>query len=256
MSDRQASLQELLVASFQSQINNAYTALPCIVVAVRDSLNGQMVDIQPTINQKMKDGTTKERPVILGVPVSFQVSNSSGLTFPISVGDTGMAIFSMRSMEAWKGGNGRPATPLNYAKMDKSDAIFLPGIQPPGNAVNNPAKRTWPHSTDDTVLVHNIGSGNETEIRLLKAGGIVINTNQDVGVNCKNANVVAQENITLDCQVLDVTANSATMDINTTTWIGDINHTGTINNTGAITSNTVTLSTHTHASSPPPTPGT
>ena len=216
MSDRSGSLQEVLVAAFQNQMSNVNTAIPCIVVAVRDSLNGAMVDIQPTVNQRFKDGEVKERPVILGIPVSFPVSSTAGLTFPIKVGSTGIAVFSMRNLDAWKNSSGRPTTPLNFAKFDKGDAMFIPGIQPPGESVNNPSKRTWPHSTEDVVLVNNIGTANECEVRLKASGDIVINTNQNVEVNCKNANVTAQENVdvicqnvTVDCDIADVTGTAS-----------------------------------------------
>src|ERR1043165_4620453 len=107
-----AAIQSTMMSAFDSQINNLYTSIPCIVVAVRDGLNGQMVDIQPTINQKQQDGTVAERPVVAGVPVSFPVSSTAGFTFPIKVGSTGIAIFSMRNMDGWKAGNGRPSSPM------------------------------------------------------------------------------------------------------------------------------------------------
>lgn len=252
MSDREGSLQEVLVAAFQNQMSNVHTAIPCIVVAVRDSLSGAMVDIQPTVNQRFKDGTTKERPVLLGIPVSFPVSSSAGLTFPIKVGTTGIAIFSMRNLDAWKNGSGRPTTPLNFAKFDKGDAIFIPGIQPPGVNVNNPNKRTWTHSTEDTVLVNNIGTGQECEVRLKASGDIVINTNQNVEVNCKNANVTATQDISLACVNLDVTATTATFAIPNTEWIGNINHTGNYTMSGTLMFNGLNFSTHDHIPGPGP----
>lgn len=247
MSDREPSLQELLVASFNSQMNNMYTAIPCVVLAIRDNLEGQEVDIQPSINQRLRDGTTKERPAILGVPVSFQVSSTAGFTFPINVGDTGLAIFSMRNMDAWKSGSGRPTTPLNFAVMDKGDAIFLPGIQPPSVAVNNPSKRMWSHSTSDAVLVNNIGTGQEVEVRLKANGNVVINTQQDVEVNCETATVNANSSIELN-------ATSMTVDVANTTWIGNITMTGTY------ILDSVNMNLHTHpilsgSSAPGPTGG-
>lgn len=253
MSDRSGSLQEVLVAAFQNQANQINTAIPCIVVAVRDSLNGAMVDIQPTVNQRFKDNTTKERPVILGVPVAFPVSSTAGLTFPIKVGSTGIAIFSMRNLDAWKNSSGRPTTPLNFAKFDKGDAMFIPGIQPPGESINNPSKRTWTHSTEDVVLVNNIGTGNECEVRLKASGDIVINTNQNVEVNCKSANVTALEDITLACVNLDVTATTATFDIGSTSWLGAINHTGNYTMSGGVaTFNGLVFNTHDHIPGPGP----
>lgn len=248
-------IQDVLTSAFNSQMQNLYTAIPCIVVNVRDGLNGSMVDIQPTINQKFKDGTVKERPVIQGIPVSFPVSSTAGMTFPIKSGDTGMAIFSMRNMDGWKSGNGRPVSPTNFAKMDKGDAIFLPGIQPPSMAVNNPGKHVLTHDTKDTVMFANLGAA-ECEVRLKADGSIEINTsNQPITVNCSDATVNANGAINLNAQTM-------TVDCPVTTWIGDINLQGNLTQignytmTGVATFNGVIFNTHRHAPSlvPPTNP--
>ncbi len=234
------AIQDVLTSAFQSQMNNVHTALPCIVVAIRDGLNGQMVDIQPTINQKFQDGGVKERPVILGVPVAFPVSSTAGFTFPIKVGSTGIAVFSMRNMDGWKAGNGRPASPGNFAKMDKGDAMFIPGLQPPGMAVNNPAKHILTHDTNDAVLFQNLG-GVESEVRLKADGSIEVNTsNQNVIINCSNAIVNANESIELNSPTM-------TVDVGSTTWIGSINHIGDYTQTGTYTLNTVNINLHVHS---------
>ena len=244
-------LEELLKSSFQSQMNNVYTAIPCIVLTVYANGNTMMVDIQPTINQKMKDGVTKERTPILGVPTSFPVSKTAGFTFPISVGDTGLAIFSMRSMDTWKAGNGRQAAPSNFGKMDKSDAIFIPGIMPPGESVNNPALHVWSHDPMDAVVWNNLGSDTECEVRLKADGSIKISTRQPITVDCLKATVNATESIALN-------APQMTVDVDNTTWIGGINligdltHSGAYGSTGTATFNGIIFSTHKHGASPPP----
>lgn len=250
-SEAVAAIQSTMVSAFSSQMQNLYTIIPCIVVAVRDGLNGQMVDIQPTINQLEQDGTVKERAVIPGVPVSFQVSKKSGFTFPIEVGDTGTAMFSMRNMDGWKGGNGRPSSPTNFAKMDKSDAIFLPGIQPPGIAVNNPAKHVLTHDTKDTVLFGNLG-GAEAEIRIRADGSIGITTsNMPVIINGSDVTVNATTSLSFNTPNL-------TVDADVTTWIGSINLQGTLTQignytmTGVATFNGVVFNTHRHAPSTVP----
>lgn len=250
-SEAVAAIQNTIVSAFDSQMQNIYTIIPCIVVAVRDSLAGQVVDIQPTINQKMQDGTVAERPTIGNVPVSFQVSKKAGFTFPIEVGDTGTAMFSMRNMDGWKAGNGRPASPMNFAKMDKGDAIFLPGIQPPGVAVNNPAKHVLTHDTRDTVIFANLG-GAESEVRLKVDGSIEINTsNQPVVINCSDATVNASASINLNAQTM-------TVDVPTTTWIGNIVHQGNYAHTGNYTGvgiqtfNGIIFSAHDHIPGPGP----
>lgn len=234
-----AAIQSTIMSAFDSQMNNVYTIIPCIVVAVRDGLNGQMVDIQPTINQKQQDGTVAERPTIGGVPVSFQVSKKAGFTFPIEVGDTGTALFSMRNMDGWKAGNGRPSSPANFAKMDKGDAIFLPGIQPPGMAVNNPAKHILTHDPRDTVIFGNLG-GVEAEVRIKVDGSIEINTsNQPVIINCSDATINASSSINLN-------APTMTVDVANTLWIGDVVQQGNWTQTGTYVLNTININLHKH----------
>lgn len=244
-------MQDLIISSFDSQMNNVYTAIPCVVVAVRDGLNGSMVDIQPSINQQFKDGTVKERPTIYGVPVSFPVSSTAGITFPIKVGATGMAHFSMRSMDNWKSGNGLPSTPANQGKMSQSDAVFYPGIQPQGMSVNNPSKHSLVHSTDDVVVFQNL-SGVESEVRLKADGSIEVNTsNRPVIVNCSTATVTATDEINLNTPQLNVNAINTTWAGNMT-FTGNITQTGNYTGTGVQTFNGVIFSTHKHGTSPPP----
>lgn len=226
-------MQELLNSATSTALNNIHTAIPCIIVNVRDNLNTQMVDVQPTINQKLVDDTVKERPVILGVPVVFPASKSSAFTFPIEKGDTGLLVFSMRNLDAWKAGRGYPATPLNAAKFDKGDAIFIPGLQPPSEAVNDPSKRLWAHSTEDTVVSHNIGTAQEVELRLKANGDLQINSNGHVKVTSQSAEVVTE---------------SLVIDATNTQWLGNVQWLG-----GAFTFNGIPFATHTHSGV---TPGT
>lgn len=234
---RTPSLQELMVASFESQMSNIYTTIPCIVLAV--DLEKSTADIQPSINQRLPDGTVAERPVIMGVPISFQASNTAAFTFPISVGDTGTAIFSMRDMEGWLTGNGRPTTPLNDGRMDKNDAIFLPGIQPPSMTINNPVTRVLPHNVHDAVIVNNIGTSDEVEVRLKASGDIVINApTKDVTVNCKTSTVNASQSLTLDSPDISL--------------FGNITHNGNWTGVGTYSFNGIIFGTHKHGISPGP----
>ena len=239
-----SEMQDLLIAAFNSQMNNVHTALPCVVVQIQGP---DRVAIQPAINQKFKDGGTKERPVVVNVPVSFPVSKTGGMTFPVKPGDTGMAIFSMRSIEAWKNSDGYPSTPLNYAKMDKQDAMFIPGLQTSSTSSNNPAKHSWSHSIEDTVMFAGLGTSNEVEVRLQPSGNVLIRTNQDVSVECDNASVVANTSASITTPTLSIDAQN-------TTWIGDCTWTGNVTHTGVFSFNGVIFSSHRHApSTVPPT---
>lgn len=231
-----SEMQDVLTAAFQSQMNNLYTAIPCIIVSIAGPSS---VNIQPAINQKMKDGGVKERPVILGVPVSFPVSKTAGFSFPIKPGDTGIAVFSMRSIDAWKTSDGYPTSPLNFAKMDKSDAMFIPGIQTSSTSVNNPEKHVWDHSVEDAVMFNGLGTANEAEVRIKQNGDILIRTNQKVSVECDEATVVANTSASITTPLL-------TIDAQETTWTGNVTH------VGAFSFNGIIFSTHKHGTSPPP----
>ena len=239
------SLQEFANAAFDYQTNNLYTAMPGIVVTVRDNFNQLSVDVQPSVNIKNKDGTTKERPTVLNVPVQMPSSSTAALTFPVNVGDPVLLVYSMRSVDNWKRGEGRPATPNDSRKFDKRDCIAIPGIWPFGQSINNPSVRVWTHSTGDLVISNNIG-GTENEVRLYQGGNITINTNQDVAVNCNNATITARADITLDCANLDVTAGTATFAIGETNWVGNISHTGNYTLVGTATFNSIVFDTHKH----------
>lgn len=246
------SLQELMTASFDYQTNNLYTAAPGVVVAVRNNLEELSVDVQPTVNILNKDKTTKERPVVLNVPVQMPSSSLAALTFPINVGDPVLLVYSMRSLDVWKRSEGKPTVPSDNRKFDKRDCFAIPGIWPFGRSVNKPSTRIWPHDTNDLVITNNIGTDAENEVRLHKNGDITINTNKDVFVNCNNASVVAQADITLNSATLDVTADTATFAIGETTWVGNISQSGNYTGTGTQTFNGIVFSSHVHGASPPP----
>lgn len=249
---RDASLQELLGSSFNTQMTNVYTAIPGIVVTVRNNLEDMTLDVQPSVNVKTKQGEIKERPVVVNVPFQFPASSVAALTYPINVGDSVLLIFSMRGLDTWKRSNGGVVTPTDFRKFDKRDCFAIPGVFPSSKSINDPAKRVWPHSTQDTVLVSNIGKPSETEVRILQGGGVVINTNQDVVANCTNASINAQQAINLSSSSLNITAGVASISIGNTTWAGNIEHTGNYTMAGTATFNGIAFDTHKHGTSPPP----
>jgi hypothetical protein len=254
-----AAIQDTVNSAFDYKMESVNTAIPCIVIAVRDNGSGQMVDIQPTINQKLQDGSVKERPPIYGVPISFPVSSKAGMTFPIEVGTTGTAIFSMRDMAAWKAGNGRPSTPQTAGKMSASDAMFYPGIQPPGSAINDPAKHVLTHSTSDTVMFSNLG-GVEAEVRIKADGSIEVNTsNQPVTINCSVANINFSEEMnvvgpTMNVDVPSINFTGNITHIGNTTQTGSYSHNGNYTGIGVQTFNGIIFSAHVHISSVPGSP--
>ena len=230
---REASLQETLTSAFEYQMENVYTAIPAIVITVREEFKELSVDVQPTINIKTLSGEIVERPPILNVPVQMPIFKRGGLTFPVSVNDTVLLVFSMRGLDLWKRSAGYPSSPSDFRKFDKRDAVAIPGVFPFQNSPNNPAKHIWPHSTQDVVLVNNLGTDGETEVRILNGGGVVVNTKLNAEINCMNATVTASNEIGLY-------AASMTVNVASTTWNGNI-----VQN-GNYTLGSILVNTHTH----------
>jgi hypothetical protein len=242
---QEASLEQLLVDSFDHQIAGLYTAMPATIVTIKDNLNTLMIDAQPSVNINYLDGRVAERPPILNIPVIFPTSSTSALTFPLRVGDPVWLMFSMRGLDAFKAGNGKPSTPTDFRKFNVQDAVAIPAPWPQSMSPNNPSKRVWDHSTEDMVMVHNIGTGNECELRLKADGVIQVRTSQDVEVLGKSVTVNATDS-------LNFNAPLATFDVAETTWIGNISQSGNYTGIGIQSFNGIIFSTHKHGSSPPP----
>lgn len=228
---RDVSLPEVLNDAFNYQASKMYTAIPCIVLTVHTSLTDCRIDVQPSINTLYKNDVVEEHPPILSVPVMFPSSSTSALTFPINVGDTVLCVFSQKGIDNFKKGSGSPTRPVDFRRFDKRDAIAIPGLFPFGKSVNNPARRTWAHSTSDMVVAHNLGKGNEVEVRLHQNGNLTINTNSKVTVNCNN---------------VEVNSNSGTFNINNCVWNGAVTFNGNITHNGVYSLDGITMNSHRH----------
>lgn len=255
MSLREPTLVEALNNHFEYSMSNTYTAIPGVVVSVKNM--GQMtVDVQPSVNVRSADGLdVAERPPILNVPFHMPVTKEGGLTYPISAGTPVFLIFSMRGMDSWKRGNGYPTTPTDNRMFDIRDCVAVPGLYPGGQSPNDPGKRTNSHSPDDVVLVHGIGTGSECEIRLKADGSVIVNTNNKVTINTNEAEINASNTVvnspTLFNGPVTMTqgmtlggGTGATMSI-----VGNIEHTGDFaSEGGAMTHDDVNVgSTHVHS---------
>lgn len=211
MANRTPSLEEAQKASFEYNMSSVYTSIPAIVVSVKD-LGQQRIDVLPAINQRSRDGEEEaQRAAILNVPLQMPVTQLGGLTFPINVGDSVYLHFSMRGLDVWKRNSIKPTTPSDVRQFDKRDCIATPGSYPFGESPNGSGKRTHSHSTNDVVLVHNIGTGSEVEIRLKPNGDVFINSPTKVTVNCVDAEVNADSSVVANTNNAEVNASLTTI---------------------------------------------
>lgn len=213
-----------------------FTGMPAVITGV--NLDSMSVNVQPAINEMYSSGEVEEFPEILSVPLIMPGSKKALVSFPVEVGDTVMLMFSQRSMDNFKLGNGRPTQPNDSRKHDMQDAVAIPGLFTFGNSANKPSSRKWSHNTKDVVIVANIG-GNEAEIRLAESGDITMNTEFKVNVNAKEINLTATSSITIDTPTMNINAD-------TTNWSGNIVHTGNYTQTGSSTFNGIVFATHKH----------
>lgn len=235
--------EKLLYASFWKEMSKVYTSIPARVVAVRQNLEECIVDVQPVINTLRKDGRDEEWGTILNVPVLFPCSSTSAFTFPINNGDPVLLHFSMRNIENFINGDGSPAAPNNFSKFDQNDAVAIPCLMPKVKSINNPSNRTLAHDTKDAVLVHNIGTPNEVEIRFKPDGTLKIYSPTKIYAEAPLIEAVTDD-------LIVTVSSSATVSSPTTDWDGNINITGNVAVTGGVSATTsVSAPTVTAASS-------
>lgn len=222
-------LTELLVNSFQHQIHNVYTSIPCVIINIKN-IEEQRVDVQPAINIITPEGEYKPHPPILSVPVMFPSTSTSALTLEINTGDEVLCTFSQRCIDLFKN-NGGIVNPLDLRKFDKRDAVAIVGLSSFNKAANKSSRRMLAHNPRDVVLAHNIGSGKEVEIRLGKDGSVKITTSTKITVNAKTAEVNA-----------DTTTVNGDATVNGNVYVnGDMSVDGNITCTQTVTATTDVL---------------
>jgi hypothetical protein len=220
------SLEGLIAAHMKVNTHKQYTSGPAIVLRVYGAGEKQMVDIQPVVSRILSSGLPEDQPPISGVPVIFPGSLTSQFSFPINVGDTVLAVFCGSDIENFKIGDGRPLGAKTARKQSMMDAVAIPGLFPFSKARNNPALRNLPHNTMDAVIVHNIGTSGECEIRLKENGDVKVTTPALFEVQCKDMKVVASNSISLKAATMAV-------DVPVSTWTGALTQVGNYTQTGA-----------------------
>lgn len=162
----------------------------------------QKADIKIDMQELYQNGTSLDYPVLSGVPVIFPRCGGASITMPISRGDTCLVMFLDRDSTAWLLG-GKNVKPKSMRSHHLSDAVAIMGLCPFTN--KSPAK----NNTD--MLISFDGS-----FVTLKPKGIIDITSakeinvktEGVIINCKNANVTAEESIDVTCKNVTVKASS------------------------------------------------
>ena len=219
MSD--VTLESLMEAWWEYKQRNLYSMQPARIVQVRD-MGELRVDVELLINSVFPGFIDDVAcPPILHVPLWMPSFDSSAITFPVQQGTPVMCLFSQRCLDKFKGGSTTPEAPLDLRTFDKRDAVAIPGLWPFEQSINQATKRTLPHSTEDMVVAHNIGTPLECEVRLKNTGAIEITSATQVSVKAQTADVTALASATITAPLVGVVAaTSVAVTSPTFTWNG------------------------------------
>ncbi|MNE29945.1 hypothetical protein D3C80_1234420 [compost metagenome] len=226
-------ITDIIRTQFKIDQQDMWTAVPCIVTNVVNNMEEQRVDVRPSVVTLLKDGSGDDNPDILGVPVIFPGSMSSLISFPINAGDTVLCVFASRSIDNFKIGSGQPTVANDMRRFSDQDAIAIPGLFSFSKSINRPGVRKFPHNSNrDLCISHNVGSGTEVSLILKQDGNVEVKTDFDI----------------LFQSGRKIALNAPQMEVNvpTTTWVGNIEHTGNYTITGVATFNGIPFDTHKH----------
>lgn len=124
--DPDESLNELI----RHEIHEIHTSQPCEVVKFNKSEGTVSIKlgVLRDITGEAVDVFTLSR-----VPVIYPCTSKFKMTFPLDVGDTGLAVFCESSIDRWltrpSGSNRGYQNPKDVRMHDYSDAVFIPGLK-------------------------------------------------------------------------------------------------------------------------------
>jgi hypothetical protein len=190
------------------------------------------VDVEMLSLRYDDDGETQDDAPILGVPLYMPSSSTSGITYPVSVGDTVLCIVSETDITNYKIANSQTDVPiraLTNLRFDAQNAIAIPYDK----RSNKSATRTLAHDVKDLSIVHNRGTALECRVLFKADGNLEVESPFTVTVKAQDINLEAANSISL-------TAQTMTINVPNTTW------TGNYALAGEATFNGIPFSTHKH----------
>lgn len=193
---------EIINDLMQKISNSIRVAMPGIIESY--DFKTQKADIKIDMQELYRNETSLDYPVLSGVPVIFPRCGGASITMPISRGDTCLVMFLDRDSTSWLLG-GKNAKPKSMRSHHLSDGVAIMGLSPftkASKAINN---------TD--LLITYDGS----QIVLKPKGNIDIHSAKEVNIktegviiNCKNANIKAEESIIAQCKSATITSSENT----------------------------------------------
>ncbi len=207
--------EENLRAALDDRQSKIWTSAPGRVVSV--DLAKQTMSVQLTTKSFVKGEDGKQKavdiPVLQDVPFQWPGGGGMVMTFPVKAGDEVLVNFTARSPDSWQQ-SGSDSVPTDAGMHSLSNGFATLGFRSQPNAakITNPSDAGAEMRSED---------GN-TKISMSAAGGVGVSTDKSVSI-------------------------SAATGVSISGGAGNVSISGTINVTGEIVLNGISLSTHEHA---------
>lgn len=165
-------LTEILDSSISYHLDDLHTMLPAKIITI--DYTTRKVSVQPLIKKRKRDGDNdakglQDMAIIQNVPLVTPCSKLAMLSIPVKVGDEVLIGFFERSVDNYLYGDGTaPIDPQDYRKHDYNDAVAIIGL--------NTFKSAIGLHPEDTVLMMNVGTGQECKLSLKPSGDVVLDT--------------------------------------------------------------------------------
>lgn len=128
LSPETAALEEVIQKAVRYGALNLRVAIPCRIIAVQAD---QTVALQPLFMTRFKGQMPQAMAPLHDVPVVMPQGQDFRVTYPVAVGDLGLALFCDRNLDAFLASDGTtPKDPQDDRNHDLSDAVFFPGLVP------------------------------------------------------------------------------------------------------------------------------
>lgn len=119
--------EEFIDAAIEYHLTELNTCLPAIVNDVSYENNNYYLTVTPSIKLRLNSGNVVDMPKIYRVPVVFQRTQDTSVSFKPKVGDSVLLTFCQRSLDVWLE-NGGDVDPKDERMFHLTDAIAIPGL--------------------------------------------------------------------------------------------------------------------------------
>ena len=143
----------VIKAAIERRLDDINISLPARI----ESFDGVKASVQPLLQRKLVVGGAKiTLPIISNVPVLMPATANASVYLPLAKNDTGMLVFSQRSLDKWLVQGGL-LTPDDPRKFSISDAQFIPGLKPFSKTTDYDADRLVVRNGDMMITLKDDG---------------------------------------------------------------------------------------------------